>query len=120
MKKIATKIVEAFIDDLCNRSGLQNEWEQISSRDQKLIKAEWVNLVMEKIGEEAKEVLIEVGGDHGDGNVEVIKKPLGVKVIIKDFDNATLPEGVEDEDINDDNVELVPEVREYEETKEIG
>ena len=35
-------------------------------------------------------VIIEMGGDHGDGNVEVVKKPKGIKVIIRDFDNSFL------------------------------
>jgi len=46
------------------------------------------------MGKKAKKLVveIEVGGDHGDGNVEVVKKSKGVEVIIRDFDNATLDE----------------------------
>lgn len=33
-----------------------------------------------------QEILIEVGGDHGDGNVEVVSKPMGVAVRIIDYD----------------------------------
>lgn len=59
-----------------------------------------------------KTVVIEVGGDHGDGNVELIQKSLGVRVIIKDFDNATL-------DPENPNGNTIPEVREYEPEVEI-
>lgn len=58
-------------------------------------------------------VVIEVGGDHGDGNVAVVHKSKGVKVIIRDFDNATLPEEI------DMGSEMVPEEREYEADFEI-
>lgn len=51
-------------------------------------------------------VEIEVGGDHGDGNVVVVRKSKGVKVIIRDFDNAMLPENADEQDIPE------PEVRE--------
>ena len=37
------------------------------------------------------EVVIEVGGDHGDGNVVLVKKPKGIRVVIIDFDNSVLP-----------------------------
>ena len=53
-----------------------------------------------------KKVIIEVGGDHGDGNVELVRKSKGVKVIIKDWDNATLPK-------DDENTDPIPEIREY-------
>jgi hypothetical protein len=49
MNKCAIKIVDALIDDICNRSGLQNEWEQISEEDRKLIRSEWIDLVSEKM-----------------------------------------------------------------------
>jgi len=52
-------------------------------------------------------VIIEVGGENGDGNVVLVKKPKGVKVIIKDWDNAVLPEDADEQDAP------VPEVREY-------
>jgi len=38
-------------------------------------------------------VEIEVGGDHGDGIVEVVKKSKGVKVVIRDYDAAYYEEG---------------------------
>lgn len=60
-----------------------------------------------------KTIIIEVGGDNGDGNVVLAKKPKGVRVIIRDWDNAFLPEGADPQD------EVVPEVREYEEDVEI-
>ena len=46
------------------------------------------------MGKKAKKLVveIEVGGDHGDGNVEVIRKSKGVQLIIRDFDNARLDE----------------------------
>jgi len=65
-------------------------------------------IVMAK-NKEVKEVIIEVGGDHGDGNVELIKKSKGVKVVIKDWDNAYLPEDADEQDAP------VPEIREYKE-----
>lgn len=54
-------------------------------------------------------IIIEVGGDNGDGNVVLVKKPKGVKVIIKDWDNAYLEEDADEQD------EPLPEIREYEE-----
>jgi len=60
-----------------------------------------------------KVVIIEVGGDHGDGNVELVQKPKGVKVIIKDWDNATLPE------TDPEDGDPIPEVREYETDVEV-
>jgi len=58
-------------------------------------------------------VIIEVGGDHGDGNVELVKKPKGVTVIIKDWDNAYLPENA------DEQAAPEPQIRRYEEDVEI-
>ena len=60
-----------------------------------------------------REVIIEVGGDHGDGNVEVVKKSKGVKVIIKDWDNAYIPEGADLQDAP------LPHEREFEAKVEI-
>lgn len=60
-----------------------------------------------------KTVVIEVGGEHGDGNVELVEKPKGVQVIIRDWDNAHL----EGNDEQDDP--LIPQVRVYEEDVEI-
>ena len=60
-----------------------------------------------------KKVIIEVGGEHGDGNVELVEKSAGVSVIIKDWDNAYLPEGADEQD------EVVPEKREWEANVEI-
>lgn len=51
-------------------------------------------------------VVIEIGGEHGDGIVELIRKSKGVKVIIRDFDNATLD--------NDPQDEPIPQEREWE------
>ena len=59
-----------------------------------------------------KTVIIEVGGDNGDGNVELLHKPKGVKVIIKDWDNAYIPEDADDQDAP------VPQIREYEADRE--
>jgi hypothetical protein len=63
------------------------------------------------MGKKAKQkelvVEIEVGGDHGDGNVELIKKSKGVRVIIRDFDNARLDEENPDGD-------TIPQEREWE------
>jgi hypothetical protein len=52
-------------------------------------------------------VEIEVGGDHGDGNVEVIRKSKGVRVIIRDFDNSYIPEEA------GEGAEPVPQEREW-------
>lgn len=54
-----------------------------------------------------KVVVIEVGGDHGDGNVEVVQKPKGVTVLIKDWDNAVLPLDADPQDAPE------PQIREY-------
>lgn len=48
-----------------------------------------------------RKVVIEVGGEHGDGNVEVVECPDDVTVVIRDWDNATL----------DENDNVVPEER---------
>jgi hypothetical protein len=61
-----------------------------------------------------KEVVIEIGGDHGDGNCEVVQKPKGVKVIIKDWDNAYLPEDADEQDTP------VPVITEYDENEIVG
>jgi len=53
-------------------------------------------------------VIIEVGGDHGDGNVEVVQKPMGIKVIVRDYDNAYLEEDQDEQEAG------VPEERTYE------
>jgi hypothetical protein len=55
--------------------------------------------------EEELHVEIEIGGDNGDGNVEVVSKDLGVHLIIKDHDNAEIP---------DDKDEPEDQVREWE------
>lgn len=55
-----------------------------------------------------KIVVIEVGGDNGDGNVVVVQKPKGIKVIIKDWDNASIPEDNDSQDAPE------PEITEYE------
>jgi hypothetical protein len=60
-----------------------------------------------------KVVEIEVGGDHGDGNVEVIRKPKGVKLIIRDWDNAYIPEGDDPQDAP------VPQEREWSANDEV-
>ena len=45
-KKTAEKIVNKIIDDLTDRSGLQNEWEGIDSYTQKEIKDTWIDIIM--------------------------------------------------------------------------
>lgn len=52
-------------------------------------------------------VEIEVGGDNGDGIVAVVKKPMGVKIVIKDYDAAYYKEG---QDLQE---EPTPETTEY-------
>lgn len=64
-------------------------------------------------GNEEQIVVIEIGGEHGDGNVELIQKSLGIRVIIKDWDNAYLPENADEQD------EPVPEIREWEPEVEV-
>ncbi len=46
-KKISEKIVNEIMKDLCDRSGLQNEWENIDSDVQGEIKKEWRKIVIE-------------------------------------------------------------------------
>lgn len=60
------------------------------------------------------EVVIEVGGDNGDGIVAVVKKPKGVKVIVRDFDNAELPEDA------DEDTKPIPQEEEYDADSVIG
>ena len=55
-----------------------------------------------------KTVIIEVGGDHGDGNVEVVQKPAGIKVIIRDYDSAFLDGNADEQEA------VIPEERIYE------
>lgn len=118
-KSIEDRIEAAIEKDFTDRRGLRQEWNEIDEDIQQEIRNTWKALIHKELAKEKKEVLIEVGGDHGDGNVELVKKPIGVKVIIKDFDNASLPEDVDVLDINDENVELVPQIREYEAKEEI-
>jgi len=42
----AETIVDMIIDDLCDRRGLRQEWEQIDSSIQAEIRQQWKNLVM--------------------------------------------------------------------------
>lgn len=73
------------------------------------------NFVAEEITEQKDlEVVIEVGGDNGDGIVAVVKKPKGVKVIVRDFDNAELPEDA------DEDAKPIPQEEEYDADSVIG
>lgn len=36
---------QAVIDDLCGRSGLQNEWDNIDTETQREIRHEWARLI---------------------------------------------------------------------------
>ena len=86
--------------------------EYIDPSDVELL--EWAGVTENNEEDTMKEVIentiiIEVGGDHGDGNVEVVNKPRGIKVIIRDFDNAVLPEDADLQDAPE------PQIREYSE-----
>ena len=45
-KKQARQIVEEIVVDLCGRSGLQNEWEQIDPETTNEIMDKWVAIVL--------------------------------------------------------------------------
>lgn len=119
-KTIEDRIEMAIEKDFTDRRGLRQEWNEIDDDIKREIRKTWKDLIRKELDTVKQEVLIEVGGTHGDGNVEVVQKPLGVKVVIKDFDNASLPDDVDLEDVNDENIEMVPVVREYVETEKIG
>lgn len=95
--------VKACINDVINSTNI------IKKENEELRNA--IKYLAEQ--EKQREVVIEVGGDHGDGNVAVVKKSAGVKVTIRDFDNTYLPENY---DIQD---EPVPEEREWKTDAEV-
>ena len=43
----AIKIVSEIIDDLCDRGGLQNEWDAIDGDIQSEIREAWIKIVMD-------------------------------------------------------------------------
>jgi hypothetical protein len=43
----AIKIVTEIIDDLCDRSGLQNEWDGIDEDIQSEIRETWIKIIMD-------------------------------------------------------------------------
>jgi hypothetical protein len=45
----AEKIVNEILADLTDRSGLQNEWEQIDDGIQEEIKSEWIKIVRDNM-----------------------------------------------------------------------
>jgi hypothetical protein len=45
-EKIAKKVVSAIVEDIEDRRGLRQEWENIDSDIQKEIKEEWAKLVL--------------------------------------------------------------------------
>ena len=45
-EETAKKIVDAIIDDLSDRRGLRQEWEQTDDETQQEIKDEWVAIVL--------------------------------------------------------------------------
>lgn len=45
MRTAAERAVDAIIDDLSDRRGLRQEWEQIDRDIRKEIRAEWIKLV---------------------------------------------------------------------------
>ena len=53
--KIANKIVKAIIDDLCDRSGLQNEWEATDKDIRKEIEETWMQLVLDELEKDLDE-----------------------------------------------------------------
>jgi len=57
-----------------------------------------------------KEVIIEVGGDNGDGNIAVVAKSMGIKLTIIDHDNSY---------IDDESKELCPQHREWDENEQV-
>jgi hypothetical protein len=48
-RAVAESIVDEIVNDLSDRSGLQNEWEQIDCDLQREIKHTWTNIVLKKI-----------------------------------------------------------------------
>ncbi len=49
MEKIALEIVNDIIVSICDRSGLENAWEDIDGEIQDEIKTEWINIVLNKL-----------------------------------------------------------------------
>ena len=49
IEKTAKSIVNKIVNDLCNRSGLQNEWDNIDADIQKEIKKTWMEIVMSEM-----------------------------------------------------------------------
>jgi len=43
----ARKAVDDILKDICDRSGLQNAWEEIDEDIQEEIKEEWVDVILE-------------------------------------------------------------------------
>lgn len=49
IEKTAKTIVKKIVADLCDRGGLQNEWDSIDADIQKEIKDKWMEIVMSEM-----------------------------------------------------------------------
>ena len=49
IEKTAKSIVNKIVKDLCDRGGLQNEWDNIDADIQKEIKQTWAKIVMSEM-----------------------------------------------------------------------
>jgi hypothetical protein len=47
--KTAKKIVNKIVRDICDRSGLQNEWEALDEDIQKEIKDTWAKIIISEM-----------------------------------------------------------------------
>jgi hypothetical protein len=49
VRKTAKKIVDRIVADICDRDGLQNEWESIDSLTQSGIKKTWADIIISEM-----------------------------------------------------------------------
>ncbi len=49
-REVASDAVQAILDDMSDRSGLQNAWDEIDADIQDEIREEWTKLVLQAMG----------------------------------------------------------------------
>ena len=63
MSKISSKLIQKIIDDLINRKGLRQEWEQIGPDIQNEIRFVWLNIAEEALEEYRQTIINELQKD---------------------------------------------------------
>ena len=51
----AKRCVKGILKDLCDRSGLQNAWDEIDEDIQREIQEEWVSIIAIELGEDMEQ-----------------------------------------------------------------